>query len=799
MIKRKVKQIFRGTITKIFCRPPVKNAKCIVEVFESDDGSCIGKKIYLVAGFDLPVAFRSGVRVRFYGACEKLSGRLCVIVKNKNDIKVDISRGSVEAMKKYGILVNGHNGAKIAATEYEDVNIATDIAGIAEIISEIGYDYDKAVEIYDTLKHRAKRQEYISVAEMIQNNPLIIQQVNGISYKEAYDLAKKLGKSAQNYELELYAAATAIVRKFTQNGESFMPLRSLAFKLKTVHNRYFSKDEHIRYLHLIDVIEKMPRTLKGSTFGRLYFRNFGKNSELKTYRRTCYIEAGKDNPDKDALADMMGVYPAKVYISEKKSAELLAKHISRRPESDSFVSAIVSKVKNWNELDSKQQEAIQTAAKHPFCIWIGAAGTGKTHAIRVLANAALAAECEVVLLSPTAIAADRLTRGVEGVKGMTVHRYARIQEKDSDYLDVEFQNKDNGTSVPVKKRFVIIDEAVMLDICAFYHLMCNVSASDHLIICGDLYQLPAVGPSGFVHQLCKIGISQIPVVELEVPHRHDEKNREKREIYEFASSIRKGEFAVPKDTSAVEFRSGTKKEITVLVKQLYDEGVGKENLMVLVPTKSKGEICADRLNFLMQREFNPDGDPVSGTIFKVGDPVINVRNDYYRGNEPEREEVEDTLEPPQEKQQEKRKVKRYEAPERHRERKENVYNGYRGVIVEANESEMIVEYQTTTGPKREPYTVGEAAIWLDLAYTLTVHKAQGGEADYVIVAGAEDMDRQMLYTAVTRAKKKLYLMFSEEEAKEAVSRVRPEPRSGFIVKLLDSLKPSDSPGEIIVV
>lgn len=776
-----MEQMFKGTIIKKLYHPPLKKAKYIIEVLESENNNYVGKKFYLITNFDLPIAFRHGVKIRFYGSYEKLGKKPCIIVTNASNIKIDTTRSSMEKMKRHKILINGYKEAKLITTKPEDVNIATDIAGIAEIINLIGYDYDKAVEIYDTLQYRVKRRGFSSITEAIEKNPLIIQQVKGIDYSKAHELKKKLNIAAQDYELELYAAASAIVWKEAQSGESFVPLRNLALKLKSVHDNYFPKNEYIKHSDLINVIKQIPQTPAGNIFGWIYFRNFGKNSELRNYRYGCYVDADRKDPDKDALTDMMAVYAAKVYNSEKKAAELLASHISSKPESASFSNKIISQITNWASLDPKQQEAITAAVKYPFCIWIGAAGTGKTHTIKMLAKAVLSAEYNVVLLSPTAVAANRLSEGIaSGVEGMTVHRYAHISEKDSDYLEREFTPEEGKKEEISQKRFVIVDEVVMLDICAFSHLMHNLTSDDHLILCGDLYQLPAVGPSGFIHQLCKINLPQIPVVELEIPHRHNE--REKREIYELANSIRHGELTVPTNAQSVFFRNGTKKEIITLVRQLYNEGIKKEDVMVIVPSKVKGELCADNLNSIMQKEFNPDNSFIPGTTFKIGDPVINIRNDYYSPSQCEGE---------------KQKVKH--ELDRHEMRKENIYNGYRGIIVDANEKEMIVEYLTSSGPKREPYTLSEALLWLELAYAITIHKSQGGEADHVIIAEGKNMDRQMLYTAVTRAKKKLYLMFSEEEAKNAVSRVRPEPRSGFITKLAASIPSSADPEEVVII
>lgn len=790
-----MEQLYRGIITKKLRRPAVKNAKFIVRVTDSEDGSCVGKKVHLVAGFDPPVSFIPGVRIRFYGRQEKISGRLCVCVKNLCDVRADAGRGSIEAMRKHKIRLNGYEGTEEVVTYADDSDAdATDIAGIYELISQIGYGYDKAVEVWDTLRHRARKHEYESVTEMIEDNPLIIQQVNGITYKEAYDLASRLGKATRDsYDLEMYAAATAIVWKFSQNGESFMPLRDLALRLKGVHNRYYPKEEYVRHSDLIRILEAAPKTPRGKVFGTVYFQNFGKTSELKDYRRACYAEAGRENPERDAAADMLCTYAGRVIKSEKEAAELLAKHISNGVESDDFMNSIVGRIEEWNRLDDRQKEAVLTALRHRFCIWIGAAGTGKTYTVKAMAKALLSAGIDVYLLAPTAVAADRLASGVPGAQGMTVHRYAGIQEKESDLLLIESLKEEDDFFLPFLKggRFIVVDEAAMLDVCAFYHLMLNVNSNDHVVICGDPYQLPAVGPSGYVHQLCRMRLPQIPVVELDVPHRH---GNGKGEVYEFASSIRRGELAVPENPQAVSFRGGSKREIVSLVRELYRQGVGREDVMVLVPTKSKpprsgSDLCADTLNFLMQSEFNPGGEPIPGTPFRVGDPVINVRNDYYQAG---RTRV--RVKPGN---GENGNSNGY--PDRHEERKENVYNGYRGVIVEANDEELVVEYLTPSGPKREPYTLGEAPIWLDLAYALTVHKAQGGEADHVIVAGVGEMDRQMLYTAVTRAKKKLYLMSSPEEAEKAVARVRPEPRSGFIVKLLRAMGPfMAAPGEIVI-
>ena len=201
-------------------------------------------------------------------------------------------------------------------------------------------------------------------------------------------------------------------------------------------------------------------------------------------------------------------------------------------------------------------------------------------------------------------------------------------------------------------------------------------------------------------------------------------------------------------------RTGKCGDLARLAAELRDGGLRLlDDVVFLSPVRS-GEYGTQHLARILRKVFNPDGEPVKGTPFFTGDPVIATRNDY---------------------------VDNPKSRTRHPGRRRDVYNSMKGYITRQSDDAVWVTYIVLGDRFEVPYSPAELTYRLDAAYALTVHKMQGDEAPYVVFVNHKSISRNMLYTAVTRASKKLFLL--GQGWLEAAQKPVEEPLSKFIFRL----------------
>ncbi len=295
---------------------------------------------------------------------------------------------------------------------------------------------------------------------------------------------------------------------------------------------------------------------------------------------------------------------------------------------------------------------------------------------------------------------------------------------------------------------------------------------------GDIAQLPAIGPSGFFHQLVRAGqeLLDIPVVSLGFQYRNED------EIGSFVNAIRNGVF---KADGLTRVKTGSIQDLEAIAFDLKEQGfVISQDILILSPLVS-GRSGTRSLNQLLGPSFNPTNQQIGETSIYVGDTVITTKNDYAD-------------------------IKRYNyiSKHRHPERNIDIYNGTRGTVVsyDSESKSIIVMYNILGIETPVKYTEAELPHWLEVGYAITIHKAQGSEADNVIVVNDKpNMTRNMLYTASSRAKQKLWLLGQYWD--EAAGNPQMDPLSKFIFRAADILKKqikvettttiNDSEGEIL--
>ncbi|MGW5249145.1 SF1B family DNA helicase RecD2 [Streptomyces sp. NPDC004129] len=389
-------------------------------------------------------------------------------------------------------------------------------------------------------------------------------------------------------------------------------------------------------------------------------------------------------------------------------------------------------------LTEEQYQAIHTALTQPVSMLTGGPGCGKTHTLRTLVEVADEAGAVVALAAPTGKAAKRLEETC-GQPAMTVHRLIRPPDGDSLF---------DHASILETADLVVIDEASMLDLALARRLFAAVRDGCHLLLVGDIDQLPSVGPGRVLRDL--LDVEDIPRTRLtKVFRQHDDSAA----IVINAHRILHGE--LPQEDPKVFWNRPvpTAEDIAQRVVDLVCERMPKhfrvrpEDIQVLCPGKKNIAGMTD-LNLRLQERVNPPADEKpqhyhGGTAFRLGDRVQQIRNNPHRGET-------------------------------------GIFNGSSGTITAVD---LEAHHLTVT------FLDGEAATYpfTDLdelvhAYALTVHRSQGSEYPYVIVpmvsaAGMMLLQRNLLYTAVTRARNGVMLIGQSEAVEQAIANNRTQRRN----------------------
>ncbi|MBQ7796376.1 MAG: ATP-dependent RecD-like DNA helicase [Lachnospiraceae bacterium] len=570
-------------------------------------------------------------------------------------------------------------------------------------LQQYGISMNLAVKIYQQYGQK--------MYSVIQENPYqLADDISGVGFKIADEIAAKVGIFTDS-DYRIKSGLFYTLLQAMGNGHTYLPEEELlanASELLKVEAGHMEK-------HLIDLQMERKLVVKEKDEKRIVYPAQFFYMELNTARM---------------LHDLN--------LKDKVPAEKIKARIKRILAADEM------------ELDELQEQAVIEAVNNGLLIITGGPGTGKTTTINTIIRYFELDEMEILLAAPTGRAAKRMAEAT-GYEAKTIHRLLELTgipmmesrngqtgaDSSASGSRLEGMHFERNEENPLDADVIIIDEMSMVDISLMHALLKAVNVGTRLILVGDVNQLPSVGPGNVLRDM--IESEKFPVVKLTKIFRQAAQS----DIIVNAHTINAGE-RVPLEKRSKDFLFIRREhpqdivsDMMVLVRDKLPNYVQADmsEIQIMTPMR-KGALGVEQLNKILQERFNPPAPTKQekesgGTIFRVGDKVMQIKNNY---------------------QIEWETRNRYGIP---LERGAGVFNGDTGVIREVNNFAETLEVEFDEGRMVE-YSFKQLEE-LELAYAITIHKSQGSEYPAVVIPVHTGprmlMTRNLIYTAVTRAKK----------------------------------------------
>ncbi|MCL2362153.1 MAG: ATP-dependent RecD-like DNA helicase [Defluviitaleaceae bacterium] len=614
------------------------------------------------------------------------------------------------------------------AYEYsESFHAQAEIRRVMIFLHEYGISPVYAKKIYKVYKD--------ATIETVKQNPYkLADDIDGIGFKKADAIAHRLGISRDAPE-RISAGLRYILWEASNDGHTYIPSSRLAAQSGELLGT--------------------PATLID-------------NAMIQMQLTRLIVREKDPDESNDALVFLSPLYYAEVAVARYLTALAAAHRIPDKTGGDIKATITALERETEMELSEGQRQAIASALTEGVLVITGGPGTGKTTAINTLIALLEHRGLKVALAAPTGRAAKRMSEAT-GRESKTVHRLLEVSYMSTDSRRQTFKRNEDE---PLETDVLIVDEASMLDILLMYSLLKAVPVGTRLILVGDVDQLPSVGPGNVLKDI--IFSEAVAVVRLTEIFRQAAESA----IITNAHKINRGAYPElnSKDNDFFFVQRGRQEDVVNALLDLvtrrlpaYKNCESFHDIQVLTPMR-KSNLGVSGLNGLLQAKLNPPAAHKSErefgqTLFREGDKVMQIRNNYDATWEV------------------------YDTDGYLDQEGEGIFNGDMGIVESINEDSgaLTVLFDDNRKVTYDFTQLDE----LELAYAVTVHKSQGSEYRVVVmpVLGGPPMllTRNLLYTAVTRAKELCVLVGLPECLNSMVDNNRITTRCTALARRLKNL------------
>lgn len=573
------------------------------------------------------------------------------------------------------------------------------------------------------------RMMHDKIANSEMNQELIIKLNElGFTVKEAIDLMSLYGIELFNiieediYELVDYVSFDKLDLIYLKNNDEMSSIRIKALIKHNIYSMCFETGDTLVYKE--ELFIRMKKCF---------------NKKFDTDNFISHLNELIDENEIVIINDMISLF--EFYETEKSILNTI-RNISNIKDivESKKIDKLISSYENKNDItfNKEQKEAIKGSLKNNFYIVTGGPGTGKTTIIKaiveLLEDINKIDKNEIALLAPTGRSAKRISESVHA-PAYTIHKFLKWN-KETESFGVDEYNKAN-------EKVIIVDEASMIDIFLFNSLLKGLRVNVKLLLIGDANQLPSIGPGDVLNDLLRMDFVKSKYLS------HIYRVKEGSYITYLAQDIKdKKEFDYFEDYSDFKLIESSDNNImnylTEICNKVKDKGINVENFQVLAPMY-KGVNGIDNINRLLADIFNPDGEKfqIGDKVYRIGDKVIQLINDVEN----------------------------------------NVFNGDIGYIWNVDYIDKKTYVTISYMGHKVTYSNGEFDRF-NLAYAISVHKAQGSEYNNVVIVLARSFKRmfynKLIYTAVTRAKQSLIILGSIESLNESVQTLYADNRNTYL-------------------
>ena len=584
----------------------------------------------------------------------------------------------------------------------DQVNAKKDLRQAMIYLQQYGITVNLAVKIYNAYGNE--------IYTILQENPYrMADDIEGVGFKTADEIASKVGIRTDS-DFRIRSGILYALQQASGEGHTYLPQEELTRRAA-------------------ELLEIDPEYIE------VHYMNLAIERKIVMHQKD----------------EVTQIFASVFYRMEANTAAMLRQLDINYDVPDIEIEAALRKIEKETKmtLDEHQVEAVKAAARNGLLVITGGPGTGKTTTINTIIRYFEKEGLDIFLAAPTGRAAKRMSE-TTGFEARTIHRMLELnggvmaEGNSVKTVSAGFERNENN---PLETDVIIIDEMSMVDISLMHSLLKAVAAGTRLILVGDVNQLPSVGPGSVLKDI--IASKRFHTVML----THIFRQASTSDIIVNAHKINRGE-EVSLDNKSMDFfflkRYDADRIINVTLQLIMQKlpkyvNATEYDIQVLTPMR-KGLLGVERLNNILQQYLNPP-DPKKkrekeyhGVIFREGDKVMQIKNNYQ-----------------------------LECEVRSKyglciDKGTGIFNGDTGIIEEINDFAENMTISFDEGKKVE-YSYKNLDE-LELAYAITIHKSQGSEYPAVVMPLLSGprmlMNRNLLYTAVTRAKKCVTIVGSDE-------------------------------------